>query len=110
MLRVQRHLISATPGCRTPKTVPVLMKRFFLVSLFALVLAVTAFAVWASFTPSRAPLTAGGPDIRIARVIRAHAAEVWSVAFSPDSQAMLTASVDGTVKIWRVTDGALLRT
>ena len=39
-----------------------------------------------------------------------HDAHVWSVAFSPDGQLLATSSVDKTVKFWRVTDGALVRT
>src|SRR6478735_8551403 len=39
-----------------------------------------------------------------------HDAHVWSVAFSPDGQLLATSSVDKTIKLWRVTDGALVRT
>ena len=39
-----------------------------------------------------------------------HADTVWSVAFSPDGQTLASASSDFTIKLWRVSDGTLLRT
>ena len=39
-----------------------------------------------------------------------HPAQVCSVAFSPDGQALASGSVDNTVWLWRVADGTLLRT
>jgi WD40 repeat protein/serine/threonine protein kinase len=46
------------------------------------------------------------------RVLRiaGHADEVRSVTFSPDSALLLTASLDDTVKLWQVSDGALVQT
>ena len=41
---------------------------------------------------------------------RSHAASANAVAFSPDGQLLASASSDHTVKVWRVADGALLRT
>ena len=44
------------------------------------------------------------------RVLEAHAERVTGVAFAPDSGSLATASVDATVKLWNVADGALQRT
>ena len=35
---------------------------------------------------------------------------VWQVAFSPDSTLLASGGVDGTIRIWRVADGSLVRT
>ncbi|MFN3929758.1 MAG: WD40 repeat domain-containing protein [Thermoflexus sp.] len=35
---------------------------------------------------------------------------VWSVAFSPDGQLLASGAGDHTVRLWRVSDGTLLRT
>ena len=40
----------------------------------------------------------------------AHDDYIWGVAFSPDGGTLATASRDGTIKLWRVADGALLQT
>ncbi len=39
-----------------------------------------------------------------------HAASVTSVAFSPDGRYLASGSEDRTIKLWRVSDGALVRT
>jgi WD40 repeat protein len=39
-----------------------------------------------------------------------HADLVWHVAFAPDGQTVATATQNGTVSVWRVADGTLLRT
>ena len=39
-----------------------------------------------------------------------HAGAVGSVAFSPDGQTLASVSGDRTIKLWRVSDGTLLRT
>ena len=38
-----------------------------------------------------------------------HPAPVYSVAFSPDGQILASGSYDNTVRLWRVSDGTLLR-
>lgn len=44
------------------------------------------------------------------RTLTGHTQRVTSVAFTRDSQAVVTGSVDGTVRLWTVADGALQRT
>jgi WD40 repeat protein len=38
-------------------------------------------------------------------ILRGHRAWVWTVAFSPDSQTLASACMDGTVKLWDLTTG-----
>ena len=52
------------------------------------------------------PALAERPDI--VWMAGGHAGSVHSVAFSPDGS--MIASGGGTIKLWRVSDGALLRT
>jgi WD40 repeat protein len=35
---------------------------------------------------------------------------VWSVAFSPDGKTLASGSYDNTIKLWRVSDGRLMKT
>ncbi|MEM6450653.1 MAG: caspase family protein [Cyanobacteria bacterium P01_D01_bin.105] len=51
-------------------------------------------------TPSRSP----------SRVIEAHSALVTAVAFSPDGTTLATASRDGLIKLWNISNGGLIRT
>jgi WD40 repeat protein len=39
-----------------------------------------------------------------------HTGEVYSIAFSPDGQTLASGSRDQTIKLWRVSDGALRKT
>jgi WD40 repeat protein/subtilase family serine protease len=50
----------------------------------------------------------GRPDIVWMR--GGHAGDVTSVAFSPDGSLMASGGADRTIKLWRVSDGALVRT
>ncbi|HEX8072714.1 MAG TPA: carboxypeptidase regulatory-like domain-containing protein [Pyrinomonadaceae bacterium] len=50
----------------------------------------------------------GAPDILWTGA--GHAARTNAVAFSPDGRLLASASDDQTIKVWRVADGALLRT
>jgi WD40 repeat protein len=67
----------------------------------------TAFAV-ALLCLAVLPVSANRPDI--AWMAGGHSNDVTSVALSPDAQTLASASEDTTVKRWRVSDGALLRT
>jgi WD40 repeat protein len=44
------------------------------------------------------------------RTLSGHSGRVYSVSFSPDGQFLATASHDGTVKLWRVSDRAEIMT
>ena len=77
--------------------------------------------VWQSnprvaLSPSGRLLAAGGnlpvgitfrtiPELKELLTIRGHKDAVWTVAFSPDSKTLATASWDGTVKLWHVATG-----
>jgi dipeptidyl aminopeptidase/acylaminoacyl peptidase len=50
----------------------------------------------------------GRPDIVWMR--GGHSGSVNSVAFSPDGSLIASASTDATIRLWRVSDGVLLRT
>ena len=51
------------------------------------------------------------PDVAcLERTLSGHTQRVTAVAFSPDSRTLATGSVDFTVKVWNVADGALVRT
>lgn len=43
-------------------------------------------------------------------MLRGHEATVTGVAFSPDGSTLASASLDGSVRLWHVADGAALRT
>ena len=44
------------------------------------------------------------------RTLEAHVSAVTAVAFAPDGKHMLSGSSDRTLRLWRASDGALLRT
>ncbi len=50
------------------------------------------------------------PVNSLIRTLEGHTDFVYSVAFSPDGQTLASASNDKTVKLWRVSDGSLIRT
>ena len=43
-------------------------------------------------------------------MLEAHSGNVEGLAFSPDGRTLASASWDGSVKLWRVADGELVRT
>jgi len=61
-----------------------------------------------TFTIFQGTQSTGVPDIVWTRMD--HSDQVNAVAFSPDGQLLASASDDHTVKLWRVSDGALLAT
>jgi WD40 repeat protein len=42
---------------------------------------------------------------RLIRAWKAHKSPITSIAFFPDSQRLLSASWDGTVRVWKFSDG-----
>ena len=67
----------------------------------------TILCAWlATSTAAQAPtLTA-----HFARTIATHMGDARDAVFTPDGQYLATSSVDSTVKLWHVPDGALVRT
>ncbi len=43
------------------------------------------------------------------RILAGHEAELWAVTFAPDGQTVLSASVDGTARLWDVASGELVQ-
>jgi WD40 repeat protein len=78
--------------------------RFTPASLKVFLKITSVVFIFAHFTSAQAQ---NRPDIVWQRM---HSGEVNSVAFSPDAQILATASEDKTVKLWRVSDGTLLKT
>ena len=60
--------------------------------------------------PSHAGIA--GPTLvaRLEHTFTGHSGILRQVAFSPDSQLLATSSAEGTVKLWRVADRALVKT
>lgn len=50
------------------------------------------------------------PDLTPVTVLKGHKRGVWSIAFSPIDQAIVSASGDKTIKMWNLKDGTCLRT
>ena len=51
-----------------------------------------------------------GSDGRVLKVVEGHQWWIESVAVAPDSETFATSSTDGSIRIWRVSDGAPLAT
>lgn len=49
-------------------------------------------------------------DIKLSNTLTGHSQDVRSVAVSPDGTAIASGSFDGTIKIWNLETGALIRT
>ncbi len=65
-----------------------------------------------SIVSPTAPATAivTGPAITPLRTLSGHTDFVSSVAFAPDGRTLASGSFDSTVRLWRVSDGTLIRT
>ena len=48
-------------------------------------------------------------EMQILNVLSKHSARVFSVGFSADGQTIFSASYDKTIKLWRVSDGGLIK-
>ncbi|HYT43166.1 MAG TPA: TIR domain-containing protein, partial [Methylomirabilota bacterium] len=55
------------------------------------------------------PLAQHG-DFALLRTLKGHTDAVGSLAISPDGQAVVSASSDGTIKVWELSTGRLVRT
>jgi WD40 repeat protein len=49
-------------------------------------------------------------DTQLVRTLKGHTSEVRSVSFSPDGSLLASGGLDKTIKLWRVSDGSLVRT
>lgn len=49
-------------------------------------------------------------QVRLQRQIAAHRSSAWALAFSPDSKLLASGGWDGTVRLWRPSDGAAVGT
>lgn len=49
-------------------------------------------------------------DAACVGILQGHQGRVWSIAFSPDGQTIVSGSEDGTLKLWDVRTGACLKT
>ena len=46
------------------------------------------------------------PSVKVLHTLKGHDGSVWSVAFSPDGQRVVSGSFDETVKIWDASEEA----
>jgi WD40 repeat protein len=70
--------------------------KLFLIVIATVLLAVLALRLFLDISPK---------PLRLIRTWKAHKSPITSIAFFPDGQFILSASWDGTVRVWKVNDG-----
>jgi len=70
--------------------------KLFLIVIATVLLAILALRLFPDLSPK---------PLRLIRTWKAHKSLVTSLAFLPDGQRLLSASWDGTVRVWKVNDG-----
>jgi WD40 repeat protein len=70
--------------------------KLFSVVIATVLLAILALRLFPDLSPK---------PLRLVRTWKAHKSPITSLAFFPDGQRLLSASWDGTVRIWKVNDG-----
>jgi WD40 repeat protein len=78
------------------KTDKKLAWKLFSVVIATILLAILALRLFPDLSPK---------PLRLVRTWKAHKSPITSIAFLPDGQRLLSASWDGTVRIWKVNDG-----
>jgi FOG: WD40 repeat len=78
------------------KTGKKLAWKLFSVVIATILLAILALRLFPDLSPK---------PLRLVRTWKAHKSPITSLAFFPDGQRLLSASWDGTVRIWKVSDG-----
>ena len=73
---------------------------------FVLLLA-TLFVLYFHYYRPPSQAVAGSATLHL--TFSGHTEHVWSVAFSPKEDVIASASVDGTARLWRVSDGSVIQ-
>jgi WD40 repeat protein len=63
---------------------------------------------WAGFPPSLSP--DDWANVRVKRVLQGHRDQIRAIAMHPDSGILVSASFDGTIKLWLLPDGTPITT
>jgi WD40 repeat protein len=78
------------------KTGKKLAWKLFLIVIATVLLAILGLRLFPDLSPK---------PLRLIRTWKAHKTPIISIAFFPDGQRLLSASWDGTVRVWKVNDG-----